>query len=399
MNVKLENELLSYYRKSIKFKKLGKWRDAANSDKMCAKLLKQLKKPLEAATMFTEAGFGYLKIDKTEALASLNDAIIIYCDHGRFDVAARLERKVADIQYINKHWEEAALHFRKAANFLSGEQMFDQCDSCLELAAYCFVEMKEYQKAAFTYVTIAQGCVQSNLRSFNARDFLFKAILALLAAPVLVMDPLSVDAGTKGKSSDKPSMTRKEKEKHEEDMLALQREGARVKYEEISNKIVSYGKIDVLWKCCKESTFLKNIVKYRLEWDTANFAKHLYYWNNVRPLDRQSVLMLKTVYDELEAETARLENVKLQEKRAKERARIKKEKLEKQKKLLKDMGVEGEAMVDDDEVEKELMVQEENEAKKEAAMSNGEGEAVLIDVDELEVCTMRLFFISKLYRL
>ena len=386
MNVKLENELLSYFRKSIKFKKIGKWRDAANCDKMCGKLLKQMKKPLEAATMFTEAGFGYIKIDKTEALSSLNDAIIIYCDYGRFDVAARLERKVADLQYINKHWEEAALHFRKAANFLSGEQMFDQCDSCLELAAYCFVEMKEYQKAAYTYVSIAQGCVQSNLRSFNARDFLMKAILSLLATPIVVVDPLSaVVTNARGKVIERTPLTKKEKEQHAEDMLVLRIEAARVKYEDISSKIVSYGKIDVLWKCCKESTFMKNIVKYRLEWDTTNFARHLYYWNNVRPLDRQSVAMLKTIYVELEQETARLEDKKLQEKRTKERTRIKKEKMEKQKKLLKDMGVVGEAMVDDDDIEKELLAQEEVEAKKEAAFANGEEEAVLVNVDELEV--------------
>lgn len=423
LSTKLEHEMLNYFRKGMNYKQLGKWKEAAGCDKMCGKLLKQLKRPLESATLMTEAGFGFLKVDKTEALVCLNTAIVLYCDHGKFNVAARLERRVADIHFINRHWEEAALHFRKAANFLSGEQLFDQCDSCLELAAYCFVEMKEYRKAFNTYVTIANGSVQSNLRSFNARGFLMSALLCLLAAPIVIdefvppLEPTPVAAtNKKGKvaassaaadaggddSSTLPddgsmvmnadgemveSATAKQRKRQEKERIAevlntRRLAGAQVKYDEVMAKHAEFDRIDVMWRCSKEAKFISNIVRCRVMWDQENFARHLYYWNNVRPLDRQSVVCLHTMHAELEAEMKRLEDIKTREKRDKERARIKKEKLEKQKKVLKELGVAGEAMVDDDDVEKELIAQEEALAKRIAdkralvggAGKEGEGE-------------------------
>ena len=316
---------------------------------------------------------GYLKVDKTEALVCFNEAILLYCDNGRFDVAARLERIVADEHFRNKHWEEASLHYRKAANFLAGEQMFDQSDNCLEQAGYCFIEMKEYRKASFTYTTIAEGCCASNLRYFNSRGFLMKALLCLIAVPI----PLSLDAPT--------NLNRKEKEKYDEEFVIKMKEASATKYNEVYAKLVDFEKIDCLWRCSKEALFIDNIVSLRLNYDREKFANHIYYYNNVKPLDRQSVVMLKVMNDEFSLEVRRLENIKIKEKRDKERARIKKMKLDKQKKHLKELGVVEEAVVDDEDVEKELIEHEEAVRKRELAQGKVENEAgELLDVDAME---------------
>lgn len=354
--------MLDAWRKAHKFRQKSKWREAGDQQTYSAKLLKNyLKKPIFAAACYTDSGFDYLKVDKNEALNNFNEAIALYCDNGRFDVAARLERIIAEEHFRNKHWEEAALHFRKAANFLSGEQMFDQCDANLESAAYCFIEMGEYQKAATTFVLIADGCLQSNLRVFNSRDFLLRSTMCLIAIPIVVeklvrqttAEQLQIMRGKYGAQARHEERLRAEQEAHDQmEKASLE------KYESILQKIWDFQAKDSLWRCSKEALFLINIINYRLVWDRTGFANHIYYWNNVRPMDRQFVKCLHTMNDEFDGEMARVEAIRVREKRDVERNRIRKAKLEKQTKLLKDMGVAGDALVDEDGVEKDLLREE-----------------------------------------
>lgn len=60
-----------------------------------------------SACLYTEAAETYLRIDKTDAIKAYKSSINLFCDLGRFDLAGRLERKIADICYDNKHWEES----------------------------------------------------------------------------------------------------------------------------------------------------------------------------------------------------------------------------------------------------------------------------------------------------
>ena len=68
--------------------------------------------------------------------------------------------KSYDSDYDLRHWEDAAISFRKASNYLAGDQLPDQSDYCLEKCAECYIEMAELEMAASLYVLLAQGCVQ-----------------------------------------------------------------------------------------------------------------------------------------------------------------------------------------------------------------------------------------------
>lgn len=103
MNHKLDDEILVNWRKAHKYLLNSKWREAADSFKYCAKLYKTyLKRPIEAAILYTEAGEHYLKVDKNEALINFNEAIMLYCDNGKFLVAARLERIIAEEHFVHR---------------------------------------------------------------------------------------------------------------------------------------------------------------------------------------------------------------------------------------------------------------------------------------------------------
>ena len=54
-HAKVDDEILRSWKNAIKLKKICKWREAADCEKNCARLFKSyLKKPLNAAIMFTE---------------------------------------------------------------------------------------------------------------------------------------------------------------------------------------------------------------------------------------------------------------------------------------------------------------------------------------------------------
>jgi hypothetical protein len=240
-----------------------------------------MKQPLEAAAFYAEAGDLYMKIDLGEALQAIRSSISIYCDLNMFDVAAKLERKIAYIHLQSKHWEDASIHFRKSANFFFDMQLIDQSDICLGKAATCLIEEKEYLEAARIYEIVAEGCAQSNLRKFSACDYHLKAALCLLA--VNVPPPL--------KRNGKIDMTRPPPNESKMNYL----------YE----RLIYYGKVDFMWKTSKEEFFIRNVVQSRLDADRADFIDHVYWWNNIRPLDKGSILCLKVVMKEIEAEEIR----------------------------------------------------------------------------------------------
>jgi hypothetical protein len=82
---------------------------------------------------------------------------------------------MANINYYNKHYDDAAVHFRKAGNFLSGtahqsslqkskyqfdfivfkgDLLLDQSDQCMDKCAECLIYMNEFQEASNIYKII-----------------------------------------------------------------------------------------------------------------------------------------------------------------------------------------------------------------------------------------------------
>mmetsp|Transcript_24628 Transcript_24628/g.41061 ORF Transcript_24628/g.41061 Transcript_24628/m.41061 type:complete len:556 (+) Transcript_24628:71-1738(+) len=171
------------YHQSVELRIKGAWRDAGDRLIKIAEIHSHLKMFTEAACYYTEAAESYLRVDKGEALNAFQKSIKVYCDIGRFDIGGKLEQQVAYLNLYAQHWEDAAIHFRKAANFLAGDKLLDQSDLCMEKAAECFVRIGSFHEASDLYMTIAKSCVNSNLRRFNARDYLLMTILCHLGVP------------------------------------------------------------------------------------------------------------------------------------------------------------------------------------------------------------------------
>lgn len=96
------------------------------------------------------------------------------------------------MHYVSKHWYEAAIHYKKAASFLGGENLHEASENCWVKSAECLLELNELADAKKEYELIAKGCVESNLRKFNARDYFFLSIFCLIADPMKII-PVPVD--------------------------------------------------------------------------------------------------------------------------------------------------------------------------------------------------------------
>ena len=82
-------------------------------------------------------------------------------------------------------WEEAASHYLRAGRFLASDVYRDQSDLCFEQAGYCYMQMEQQlEDASFIFETLAESCMRTNLRRFQARDYLFKSILCLIGIPM-----------------------------------------------------------------------------------------------------------------------------------------------------------------------------------------------------------------------
>ena len=289
-----------FYRSHVSYKASGRFREAGDSLILCANMYEHQKMFLEAGTLYTEAADLFNKVDKGECVRTLRKAISIYCDAGKFEIAARMERKVADMHFESKHWEEAAFHYRKAANFLSGEQLLDQSDVCLSKASTCFAELGELEKVQELEEMIAYGSVQSNLRRFNARSHIMNALMTMLARPINYQYENVTEKIWKVGMQDEIHV-------EPEDVI---KEATDEKYDTISVALFEYDELDYMWKVSKERLFFQNIIQYRKDWDLHTLVDHIYYWNNVRPLDRFHLRYLKIVVDEVVTEPIRRERRK-----------------------------------------------------------------------------------------
>jgi hypothetical protein len=337
--VRFEDAANYFFKSSISYMACTRWREAGESLIRCAQMRSRLKMKGAAAAMYTQAAESFLKADKDAALEAFISSISIYVDLGKFEIAGVLERKVAHIHYLNKHWEEAAEHFQRAGNYLTGEVWRDQSDLCYERQAQCYIEQSDYfEEASMIYEKIAGSCVRTNLRRFHARDYLFRAILCLAAAP----------------------LPTPQAEEDSDELDQETAENAEEKYSAVIWKVREFEAIDFMWKTSKEALFLLNIMYARLDLDEDELADHLYYWNNIRPLDRICLKLLTVVKDEIRGELMRQADKKKRSIAGADKAKRRRARFERKRLMMEKLGVE----INEEDIEDELDQEDDKEEEE-----------------------------------
>ena len=196
---------------------------------------------------------------------------------------------------------------------------------------------RSLEEASRIYESIAEASVKSNLRRFNARDFLLRAVLCLVGDPM---------KDVRAEYDD------------EDDAVAVYdeiQELSEEKYNAIEWKVHEYEVTDFLWKCSKEALFLKNILRARLSWDLETFANHVYYWDNVRTLDKYCLSLLNVMRMEIQNELEFRDKKAIRDEKRKAKKILFDEKFKEKKAAMAILGVDIVEKDVEDEVNKEIM--------------------------------------------
>jgi len=184
-----------------------KWEDAADAYSKAANLFKMAKKYDEAGKAFIKVAECQLKLDsKHEAASSfasgatcfrkgnnsaavecLRKAVELFTGEGRFAIAAKNQKEIAEIYEADTDYENAIVAYQLAADYFEGENSTSQANTCLlKVAQYSAQFSENYQKAIELYQQIAKTSLDNNLLKWGAKEQLQRALLCYLASEDLV---------------------------------------------------------------------------------------------------------------------------------------------------------------------------------------------------------------------
>merc|ERR1712096_335090 len=122
----------------------------------------------DGATNYVEAG-------------SLQKAIDIYTDMGRFTIAAKHHQSVAELfESEAADLDKAMQHYETAADYFKGEESNSSANKCMLKVAQYAAQLENYDKAIKIYEQVAASALQSNLLKYSAKDHFFRAALCHL---------------------------------------------------------------------------------------------------------------------------------------------------------------------------------------------------------------------------
>lgn len=172
------------------FKLVQKWSEAGNTFERCGNIEQELS--ADAAKYYIEASHCFSFVDSDKSLAAKNKALEFYVQHGRFQLAGKIMKEMAEKLQEEKKFDAAAKAYKKSAEYYSMESMNSKsyqqevlikyadlvCSSIEEdkkMDSELFKEVFNiYEKIAFSYLNIP-------LLKSGAKDYFFKAACTHLA--------------------------------------------------------------------------------------------------------------------------------------------------------------------------------------------------------------------------
>ncbi|GBF96606.1 hypothetical protein Rsub_09352 [Raphidocelis subcapitata] len=161
--------------------KLGKaWRPAAEAYKQLAAVQMKLDSKHDAASSYVEGAKALMKASPAEAVPLLQQAVEVYTDMGRLNMAARQLREIAEAQEKQGLKEEACLFYSQAADLFATENSGSEANRCRLKVAEFSAELEKYAEAAEIYEDVARAAADNNLLRFGARGHLLCAGVCVL---------------------------------------------------------------------------------------------------------------------------------------------------------------------------------------------------------------------------
>jgi len=183
---KQDEALECYGRAANMYKMAKKWSAAGNTFCTIANHHVKFGNKHDAATNYVDAANCYKKNDPKEAAASLQKAIDIYTDMGRFTIAAKHHETIAGIfESECADLDKAMQHYEQAADYFKGEESNSSANKCMLKVAQYAATLENYNKAIQIYEQVAASALESSLLKYSAKEHFFRASLCHLCIDAL----------------------------------------------------------------------------------------------------------------------------------------------------------------------------------------------------------------------
>jgi len=183
---KKDEAMECYGRAANLFKMAKKWGQAGNTFCTIANHHITEGSKHDAATNYVDAANCYKKTDPKEAIASLQKAIDIYTDMGRFPIAAKHHQTIAEIfESELADFDKAMQNYEQAADYFKGEESISSANKCMLKVAQYAAQLENYDKAIQIYEQVAASALESPLLKYSAKEYFFKASICHLCVDSL----------------------------------------------------------------------------------------------------------------------------------------------------------------------------------------------------------------------
>jgi len=168
------------------FKTSKKWDQAGEAYLKAAECSLKLQSAHEAATNYVNASGCFKKNNISRSISCLKQAVEFYTDEGRFSVAAKHQKEIAELYEAENDFDSAIANFQLAADFYDGEGSASASNQCLLKVASFSALLERYDKAVELYEKIAVSSIDNNLLKWSVKDYFLRAGLCHLASGDLV---------------------------------------------------------------------------------------------------------------------------------------------------------------------------------------------------------------------
>ncbi|KAG6509750.1 alpha-soluble NSF attachment protein-like [Zingiber officinale] len=129
----------------------------------------------EAATSYVDAANCYKKISIQDAAESLNQAVNLFLEIGRLNMAARYCKELGELYEQAQDLEKAIVYFERAADLFQSEEVTTSANQCNQKVAQFAAQLEQYPKAIGILEVIARQSINNNLLKYSVKGILLNA--------------------------------------------------------------------------------------------------------------------------------------------------------------------------------------------------------------------------------
>jgi len=183
---KFEDAAELYTKAANVYKMSKQWDDAGMAFKKSSEFYLKSQSKHEAATAYCNAANCYKKSNITEAINCMHKAVEFYTDDGRFSIAAKYQKEIAELWESESNLERAIEAYQTAADYYEGESSSSSANQCLLRVAEFSAQLENYDKAIEIYEQVASNSLGNNLLKWSVKEYLLRAAICHLCSEDVV---------------------------------------------------------------------------------------------------------------------------------------------------------------------------------------------------------------------